>query len=418
MLLGRWRAASRPTRRALAPVWFAGSVVAVSLAVAAPTLVGSLSSWQVGVCCTGGLAPSTIPLVFIPAGLQQALFWLARAGQILVPVAFLFGLLRMSLARMGVSDLVRELGESPAPGRLRDAMAKTLGDPSLEVVFWIPASSEYVDIEGKPISLPGVSSNRSVSVIERDGEPLGALIHDPALDEQTDLIRSAGAAARLAMENERLHAEVKAQLEEVRASRARIVEAADAERRRVERNLHDGAQQRLVNVSLSLRLAQDRLEHGSDPAASTAIREATGELRTALVELRELARGIHPAILTEEGLGAAVSSLANRSALPVRVAVAAGRFPAPVEATAYFVVCEALVNVAKHADATEASVSAQRVDGRLRIEIADDGKGGATTARGSGLQGLVDRVAALGGTLRLESPPGAGTVVVAEIPCE
>ncbi len=418
MLLGRWRAASRPTRRALAPVWFAGSVVAVSLAVAAPTLVGSLSSWQVGVCCTGGLAPSTIPLVFIPAGLQQALFWLARAGQILVPVAFLFGLLRMSLARMGVSDLVRELGESPAPGRLRDAMAKTLGDPSLEVVFWIPASSEYVDIEGKPISLPGVSSNRSVSVIERDGEPLGALIHDPALDEQTDLIRSAGAAARLAMENERLHAEVKAQLEEVRASRARIVEAADAERRRVERNLHDGAQQRLVNVSLSLRLAQDRLEHGSDPAASTAIQEATGELRTALVELRELARGIHPGILTEEGLDAALESLAERSPVPTTIETdSIGRLPAPAEATAYFVVSEALVNVAKHARATRATVGLTAADGMLLVEVGDDGIGGADPSRGTGLRGLADRVAAADGRLVVESPPGRGTRVVAEIPC-
>src|SRR5207237_68408 len=217
-----------------------------------------------GLCCTAALAPPAIPLVFIPAGLQQALFWLATTGQLLVPVGFLFGLLRMSLARIGVGNLVRELGESPAPGTLRDALAKALGDPSLELVYWIPGSDEFVDIDGRAVAMPTMHSDRSVSVIEGEGEPLGALIHDPALDDHPGLIRSVGAAARLAMENERLHAEVRAQLEEVKASRARIVTAADAERRRLERDIHDGAQQRLVNLSLALRMAQDRLESGDD----------------------------------------------------------------------------------------------------------------------------------------------------------
>ncbi|MGQ0668712.1 MAG: sensor histidine kinase [Actinomycetota bacterium] len=418
MLLRRWHAASRPTRRMLAPVWFAGSVVAVSLAVAAPTLVGSLTSWQVGVCCSGGLAPSAIPLVFIPVDIQQALFWVARTGQVLVPGAFLFGLLRMSLARIGVSDLVRELGEAPPPGALRDALARALGDPSLEVVFWIPGSQTYSTIDGRPVAMPSPGSGRGVTVIEGEGEPLGALVHDPALAEQPDLVRSVGSAARLAMENERLHAEVRAQLEEVRASRARIAEAADAERRRVERDLHDGAQQRLVNLSLALRMAQDRLGEGNDSATAATLEELAEELRTALVELRELARGLHPAILTEEGLGAALESLAERAAVPTLVLEApATRLPRAVEATAYFVVSEALANVAKHAQASRVTVRAGLTDGRLRVEVADDGVGGADVSGGSGLRGLADRVAAADGRLVVDSPAGRGTRVVADMPC-
>ena len=420
ILVRRWLMASRPTRRMLSPVWFAGSVVAVSVAVQAPTILGSLSSWQVGVCCTGELAPSAIPLVFIPAGVQQALFWVARGGQILVPVAFLFGLMRMSFARAGVGDLVRELGESPAPGRVRDALARALGDPSLELVFWIPGSEEFVDIEGRSAAMPTMRSDRSVSVIEGDDGPLGAMIHDPALDDQPELIRSVGAAARLAMENERLHAEVRAQLEEVKASRARIVSAADQERRRLERDIHDGAQQRLVNLSLALRMAQDRLESGNDPAATAALREASEELKTALAELRELARGIHPAILTQEGLAAALQSLAERSAVPAMVVEAPDRrLSAGVEATAYFVVSEALANAAKHAGASSVQVRACLDDGLLRVEVADDGAGGAVPdgAGGSGLRGLVDRVEAASGRLVVDSPPGGGTRLVAEIPC-
>jgi signal transduction histidine kinase len=229
-------------------------------------------------------------------------------------------------------------------------------------------------------------------------------------------VRAAGAAARMALENERLHAEVKAQLEEVRASRARIIEAGDAERRRVERDLHDGAQQRLVSLSLALRSAQDRV--GDDAAASAAIEEAEHELQVALAELRELARGIHPAILTEEGLSGALESLAMRSPVPVTIdADSIGRLPPAIEATAYFAVSEALANVAKHAGASHATVSAHLSDRTLLVEIRDDGMGGADVANGSGLRGLADRVAAVGGELTVSSPVRAGTRVRAEIPC-
>jgi signal transduction histidine kinase len=221
----------------------------------------------------------------------------------------------------------------------------------------------------------------------------------------------------MAIENERLHAEVRAQLEEVRASRQRIVEAGDRERRRVERNLHDGAQQRLATLALSLAMIRDR--DGADPAMATSLAQASAELRQAIDELRELARGIHPAILTEEGLPAAVESLADRSSLPVRVvADFDARLPEPVETAAYFVVSESLANVTKYAHASRAQVELSRCNGTLRVEVRDDGVGGADAAQGSGLLGLADRVAAVRGSFRVETPSGGGTRVLAEIPCD
>jgi signal transduction histidine kinase len=238
------------------------------------------------------------------------------------------------------------------------------------------------------------------------------------LDEPS-LVRAASAAARLAIDNERLHAEVRAKLEEVQASRARIVEAEDAERKRVERNLHDGAQQRLVTLSLAVGLLKEHLDHNGDSLRAAEVDRISRELRLALEELRELARGIHPAILTEEGLPAAVGSLADRSPVPVSVEDGSiGRLPEAVEATAYFVVAEALTNLAKYAHASRASVRLNRQGNRLQVEVADDGSGGADVGAGSGLRGLEDRVAALGGALSVESRPGAGTRVQAEIPCD
>jgi signal transduction histidine kinase len=253
-----------------------------------------------------------------------------------------------------------------------------------------------------------------VSLVERDDEVLAALIHDPAIE--AGLVQAASVAAGMAIANERLRAEVRAQLEEVRASRRRIVEAGDAARRRVERDLHDGAQQRLVGLSLGLRMLEDRCR--DVPGAADDIDGLQLELRSALQELRELARGLHPQILTEEGLGAAVESLAERSAVPVRVTVDGDeRLPEPVEATAYFVVAEALTNVSKYAQATSATVAVARWNGSLLIDVTDDGIGGAALGAGSGLLGLEDRVAALGGVLAVESPAGRGTHLHAEIPC-
>jgi len=212
--------------------------------------------------------------------------------------------------------------------------------------------------------------------------------------------------------------ELRAQLEEVRASRARIVEAGDAERRRLERDLHDGAQQRLVTMALPLSMARARLEQAPDPALAPVLEDLASNLSLALAELRELARGIHPAILTEQGLGAALASLAERSPVPARVVTAPPeRLPANVEATAYFIVSEALANAAKHSGAGLVTISVACGQGQLEVSITDDGVGGADAAGGSGLSGLEDRAAAVGGTLEVHSPPGSGTRVVARLPC-
>jgi signal transduction histidine kinase len=344
------------------------------------------------------------------------LFWWQTAALIAVPLALLAGLLRARLARTAVGDLVIEL-EHATPQTLRDVLARTLGDPTLELAFWLPERGTYADAAGRSVDLPG-GADRAVTRIDHEDEPVAVLIHDPSLLEEPKLVRAAGAAARLALENARLQADMRAQLAQVQESRVRIVAAADEERRRIERNLHDGAQQRLVSLALQLRTAQRRLgTDEADPAVEALLASAVDELQVAVHELRELARGVHPAILTEEGLLAALESLAARSSLLVELDVLEGRLPPQVEATAYFLACEALANVAKHARAARAQVSIRQVNGRLSVEVADDGVGGARPAEGSGLSGLVDRVEALGGRLWIDSPAGGGTRIVGEIPC-
>lgn len=334
-----------------------------------------------------------------------------------VPFAYLAGMLRGQLSRAGtVARLVEALGQT-GPGRtsLRDAIATALGDDTVSLAYWVPEHEAYFDSEGRRVELPPPGSHRVATTIERDGEPLAVVIHDEALAEQRDLVRAAGGAAALTLENERLSAELRAQVEEVRASRARIVRATDEERRRLERDLHDGAQQRLVALTLNLRLAKDLEDPG---ALRAAIAEASDELSEATAELREFARGVHPAVLTDRGLDSAIDSLASRATLPVEIrSVPAERLPPPIESTAYFVVAEALTNVARYSHASHAEVEVARSNGTVVVEIRDDGIGGADPGRGSGLRGLADRVGAVDGHLRVTSEPGAGTVVHAEIPC-
>jgi signal transduction histidine kinase len=273
----------------------------------------------------------------------------------------------------------------------------------------------WLDGNGNSISPGVIGPHRATTVVERDGHPLATLIHDPALDR--DLVRASAAAAGMALDNERLHAELRAQLEEVRASRERIVRAGDAERRRVERDLHDGAQQRLLALSLALHSARRQLADGEPTSAGHTLERSSEELSCAIAELRELARGIHPTVLADAGLGPAVAMLAGRMAVPVDLAVAEGRYPATVESTAYFVVSEALANITKHAGAARVGVTVAPCGSVLHVEICDDGRGGARPNPGSGLAGLDDRVAAVGGTLIIDSPPDAGTVVRATLPC-
>jgi signal transduction histidine kinase len=337
---------------------------------------------------------------------------------VLLPLALLAGLARASLGRLAVSDLVVRLSKPLAPGELEDALSKAMGDPSVEVLYWLPDTGAYVDDDGERAALPAANDPaRAYTVVEREGATVGALVYDASLREEAQRVEGVVAAAELALDNERLHAEVRAQLEEVRASRSRIVEAGDIARRRVERDLHDGAQQRLVALSLALGMAEQRAK--TDARLHEILAGASGELRDALAELRELARGMYPAILTDAGLEPALHSLAGRSPVPVDVSCSVkADLSEPIAATAYYVAAEALTNVAKYAGATSATLRVGHANGRLVIEIGDDGAGGADASKGSGLRGLADRVEAMNGRLHVESAPGRGTRVVAEIPCE
>jgi signal transduction histidine kinase len=297
-------------------------------------------------------------------------------------------------------------------------LARRLDDPTLELAFWLPARGAYVDVAGRQVQLPDDGSERSVTALDQDGEPVAALIHDSWLLEEPKLVEAAAAAARLALENARLQADVRAQLAKVQDSRRRILTAGDERARKIERDLHDGAQQRLVALALDLRIAQRQLGKELDPEVERLLEGAVGELQVAVDELRELARGVHPAVLTEEGLAGALESLALRTPIPVRLlAVPGERLSPEIEAAAYFVACEAVTNAVKHSQAASVRVSAHRTNGRLVVSIEDDGIGGADEAAGSGLRGLVDRVEAHGGTLSIDSRPGQGTRVIGELPC-
>jgi signal transduction histidine kinase len=391
VLVRRWRGATPPTRRVLGPVYATGGATVVILGV------------RVAVESLTGLHSDAFEIASV-----LALFT--------VPLAFLAGLMRTRLARSAVATLVVELGESAAPEHLRDALARALGDRSLELAYWL-RDDTLVDLGGRVVVLPAAGSGRAATMVRRSGRCVAAIVHDASLgDDHPELVDAVVAAAGLALENARLQAELRARLEELRASRARLVETADVERRRLERNLHDGAQQRLVAISLSLALA--RRDFGADAPTCAFLERTSAELAAALQELRELAQGIHPPVLTDRGLGPALEVLASRAALPVEVdGVPAERLPPGVEAAAYYLVAEALTNVAKYARASVANVRVVREEWLVRIEVEDDGVGGADASRGSGIRGLADRVEALDGRLAVDSPPGAGTRITAEIPC-
>jgi signal transduction histidine kinase len=393
LLVQRWRAGSRAWRRTVAPLLWTG---ALALALLAVFNADRLLSRPVG----------AVPM------------WAFRLAFVAIPFAFLAVLLRVRLARASVAELVVELEEARPSGSLRDAMARALGDPSLTVAYWLPDQQRYVDLEGQPVELPAAGQDRVATVVERDRRRVAAIVHDRALCDDPGLIRAAGAAAALALDNERLQAELRARFDELKASRARIMEAADQERKRIERNLHDGTQQRLTSIALALGLAESKLT--TDPrAAGAGVRQAKQALEAALAELRDLSHGIHPSVLTTRGLGPALEDLAYTAPLPVTVAADLnGRLPERVEAGAYYAVAEGLANIAKHAQASTATVVLARERGRLLLRVRDDGIGGADPNRGTGLRGLTDRLQALGGTFEVDSPPGRGTELRAAIPCE
>ena len=383
----RWWRASGPRRRALLPSLGGGFALLCFAGVLVNDLVSGTRS--------------------------QTLLWIAACSLVAVPIAFLAGLLRSRLARGGLTELFLGLGAMRGE-ELRAALAKALGDPGVAVAYR-QADGGYADAAGAPVELPSPGGDRAVMAIERDHEEVAALVYDASLDDDPELVDAVRAAAAIAIESEQLHSESHARLAELKASRERIVNAGDAERRRLERNLHDGAQQRLVAIALHLRLLKNRV--GDDPSAHELVATASEELAQSLAELRELARGIHPAVL-EHGLAAALDSLANRSTVATTLFFEpAERLPEPVELAAYFVASEALANVAKYAQAEHATIRVWRAGSMAGVEIADDGVGGADYSRGTGLRGLVDRVEALDGELRVTSPLGAGTTVSARLPC-
>lgn len=388
----RWLAGSRAWRRAVAPVLWPGTVSLLAL-----------SYYDASAFLTDSVGPAPI--------------WVFRAAFALVPFAFLAVLLRGRLARASVGELVVELGTAQAADGLRGAVARALGDPSLTVAYWLPDERRYVDLDGRPLPIPQSGGGRAVTLVEREDRLVAALVHDETLTDEPELLRAVSAAAALALDNERLQAELRARLEELNVSRARIVEVAAEERKRIERNLHDGTQQRLTSVALSLGLASSKL--ATDPEAARAcLEQARLLLATALTELRDLSQGIHPSVLTEGGLQPALEDLAYTAPLPVRVTAQLDeRLPAQVEEGAYYVVAEALTNVAKHAGASAVEVRIGRAGDALSVAVRDDGVGGADFGRGSGLHGLADRVHTLGGSFEVASPAGHGTEVRAVIPC-
>ena len=298
---------------------------------------------------------------------------------------------------------------------MRDSLARALRDPSLQLAYWLPDFGVYADPDGRPVELPELEG-RATTLIDRDGAHIAALIHDPALEDEPELLDGVQAAAGIALENGRLHAELRARLDELRGSRVRLVEAAQHERQLLERNLHDGAQQRLIALALDLSLLEERIEGDSEIKAG--LDQARREIAASLAELREISRGLHPAVVSGHGLEVALEQLAARAPVPLKLKVEVdGRLSEPLEVAAYYVVSESLANVAKHAQAKTARVEVVQEHGELVLEIVDDGIGGADSERGSGLRGLADRVEALDGRLRVWSPRGGGTRVKAEIPC-
>jgi signal transduction histidine kinase len=334
----------------------------------------------------------------------NAIFVIGCVAVLLLAAGLVWAAVRTRVQRRAVARITTSLGQAPPPGSLQAALAQAVGDPELRIVYWLPNSEHYVDAEGRPVAEPVAAPGRAVTALVRDGRQIAVVSHTAALP---DLERELGAAVRLALENERLQAEVLAQLEDLRASRVRIVETGDAERRRLERDLHDGAQQRLLALSYDLRLARAKAQADGDRHTGSLLTQATGQAQAALEELRELAHGIYPAILTEAGLGPALATLADAAPLPVEVRDAAqGRYPAGVETAAYLLVAEALDDAAGR-DASHATVSLAQDGGRLVVTVQDDG-----TDRSAALVQLADRVGALDGRLTVEP-----TRLHAELPC-
>jgi len=410
-------------RSATASFVLAGLLLAVALhahAVAAPRervpRVASLAAtaWLAALLAL----PSAVRLVSTSTGAASATLVAYQTGVALLAIALVIGLLSARARRAALTDLVVELGGG-GTGGLRDALARALGDPTLEIGFHVPGAAGYVDASGRPLELPAEGQARRVTHVRRDGEGAVVLVHDTGTFDDRGLLEAVDVAARLSALNARLHAEVRRQVAEVDACRRRLVRAADEQRQRLEQGLREGAAHRLEDVERLLSTSHDARDSGLSAVTLQQLERAQAQLAETLADLQELGAGLHPRALSEHGLPRALASLAARSPVPVELDVPEGRFGPEVETAAYFVCSEAVANVAKHADATRISVSVRALHGALIAEVADDGNGGAVaTGGGTGIRGLVDRVEAVGGSLELTSPPGGGTRVTATLPLE
>ena len=377
--------ASAPARQRLLPVHlpavgFAAAVVARAVA----------------------LQQTTVEDPFNPA--LFAIFAAGSAAVVLLAAGLISGVARSRAERHAVARIAANLDEAPAPGSLQSALAAALRDPGLQVAYWLPGAQRYAGATGQAVPEPAAAPGRAVTRLTRNGRTIAAISHSGAVP---GIERQIGAAIRLGLENERLQAELLAQLEELRASRARIVQTADTERRRLERNLHDGAQQRLLALSYDIRLARAAAQADRDAQTEAALTGAAGETQTALEELRELANGIYPAVLAEAGIGPALATLADTAPLPVEIVLAENRrFPGPAEAAAYFAVAQAIGDAGRRG-ADRAAVSVGQEGGRLVVTIQHNGTGDA-----SPMMAAADRIGALGGSLSISE-----TVCRAEIPC-
>ena len=412
-----------------------GWLVVVDPLATSPLLTGALALGLVGlalrrliaaaprpVIAAGGLAAAAMGAAAVASAATEfstegdALIVAYDAALVGVALATLSALPSPVAGGSAVADLVVELGGAARSAPVRDALAQALGDPSLLVAYRVGPEDRYVDEQGRPVAIPAAGSGRVVTHVEGDGRRVAMLAYDPAAIEDPQLVDAVATAARLALVNARLRAHVAVQLDELRESRRRLLDAADDERARLEQRLHEGAERRLdAFADMLTRARHDARERGHNPGTEL-LDTAAQELERALADVRALARGLHPRALTERGLRAAVTELAKGSPLAVDVEVPAERFAPPVEATAYFVCAEALANVGKYARATRVSCRVARSDGSLRVVVEDDGVGGADVMTGTGLRGLADRVNAVGGELRVVSPIHGGTVVTAEFP--
>jgi signal transduction histidine kinase len=385
--------ASGPDRRARV------TAVAAAAALAVPLVGGSVARLL-------GAGP----------GAGRAVLWGYEAALVLIAVGFLADFLHGRWAQAAVTKLVVDLGGDSEAGTLRARLAHALGDRSLTIGYWLPEADGYVDERGDRVELPAPGSGKAVTLVGYDGERIAALVHDVTVLDDPGLVDSVALAARIALSNVRLQADVRRQVAELDASGRRILEAGDAQRRRLQDQLRVRAGQRLTGVGEVLDLAAQQARACQDQVTAEELEAARRDLAEAQAELQELAAGIHPALLTERGLAPALAALAGRAPVPVRLAAPAQRLPPVIETAVYFACSEALANVAKHARATGVDVQVRSCDGMVTVMIADDGIGGADRLAGSGLNGVADRVEALGGRLVVDSPAGRGTRLLAEIP--